>query len=159
MDKKGIVIVVVFIFLVAAAFWYFGTRPMSVTSSTPPGLKAIWRAWGTSAKTAIWKSGGTFNRARSSFSACVQESSSKGNNAEIQSRTRLARKGHTRTGQARMGIFSPRTAFWLFSEGTAAVVTGLLQLFALIFCSHHTRSFYTRFRQNYPERALFRSRP
>jgi hypothetical protein len=36
MDTKGVVVVVVFIILVAAAFWYFGTRPMSVTSTPAP---------------------------------------------------------------------------------------------------------------------------
>jgi len=97
---------------------------MSVTNSTPPGLKAIWRACGTSAKTAIWNPGGSFRRPKSSFSAWLQESNSKGNRAEIQART----------GAAPRGIFHARGAAWMSGAGTAAGVTGLLQLFAVIFC-------------------------
>src|SRR6266849_8109919 len=113
---------------------------MSVTSSMPPGLKVIWRACGASAKTAIWKPGGSFSRARSIFSAWLQDSSYKGNKAEIQARTRQAR-----IGQARLVTFNPRIAVstdWLI---TAAVVTGLPQLFAVIFCSRTHAVFISDF--------------
>src|ERR1700736_3919014 len=35
MDTKGIAVVVAIIILVLAGFWYFGTKPASMTSSTP----------------------------------------------------------------------------------------------------------------------------
>ena len=55
---------------------------MSVTSSTPPGLNAICRACGASAKIAMWKPGGSVRRLKSSFSTRVQESQSKQNRTE-----------------------------------------------------------------------------
>src|SRR6185369_4085542 len=62
---------------------------VSVTSSTPPGLKAICRACGASAKIAIWKPGGSVRRLKSIFSTRVQESKSRQNETENRARLRL----------------------------------------------------------------------
>ena len=107
---------------------------VSVTSSTPPGLKAICRACGASAKMAIWKPGGSFRRVKSSFSEwCAGEPEQ--------------RKQGTKYRRAS----NPEPAIRAGVPGDNAGVTGLPQFFAAM----GTRSFYIRFRQNYPALRFF----
>jgi len=54
-----------------------------------------------------------------------------------------------------MELFNPRRAVSMELQGTAVVVTRLPQLFAVIFRSRDTRSFYIKFRQNYPACGFF----